>query len=170
MTNIRSAATRNRASYGRDLFWAGIAATLVSGAPSTVYAWLSGGDVLEATRAAGAMLVPANSSPGELVLAAGVVHVTVSFLWAALLVLVLPRRHVVLWAVPAAGLIGLFDLRVVAPLYFPEVAALPLAPQMADHLMWGASLGWVLARRWSVKQEVRQSDGRDARGDQHDLP
>ena len=34
----------------------------------------------------------------------------------------------------------------------PEVADLALGPQMADHLMWGASLGWVLARRRKTRR------------------
>jgi hypothetical protein len=37
--------------------------------------------------------------------------------------------------------IGLLDLRVIAPAFFPSVAALAFWPQMADHLMWGACLG-----------------------------
>jgi hypothetical protein len=134
-------------AYWRDLLAAGWTATLVGGMPSTLYAFATGGDPLEATRAAGAMLIPAGSRTIELVLAAAMVHVCVSFSWAAILVRVLPRRQVVLWASAAAALIGLIDLRVIAPVFFPEVADLPLGPQMADHLMWGASLGWVLARR-----------------------
>ena len=131
-----------------DLLIAGSVAALVSGLPSTLFALATGGDVTEATRAAGAMLIPASSSFRELFLAAAVVHTAVSFFWAAILVLILPRARVMLWASVAALAIGLFDLLVIAPLFFPEVADLSLGPQMADHLMWGASLGWVLARRW----------------------
>ena len=137
---------KNSAYWG-DLLVAGWTATLLGGTPSTLYALATGGDPMEATRAAGAMLIPAGSGTIELVLAAAVVHVCVSFFWAAILVRILPRRRVVLWATATAAIIGLLDLRVIAPVFFPEVAALPLGPQMADHVMWGASLGWVLGRR-----------------------
>ena len=139
-------------AYGRDLLAAGWTATLVGGLPSTLYALATGGDPLEATRAAGAMLLPASSGTVELVLAAAVVHVCVSFFWAAVLVRILPRQHVILCSTAAAAIIGLIDLRVIAPAFFPEVADLALGPQMADHLMWGASLGWVLARRRRIRR------------------
>ena len=141
--------------YYRDVLAAGTTATLVSGIPSTAYAWLSGADPLEATRAAGAMLIPASSPLTQLLVAAAVAHVAISFFWAAILVAVLPRTHIVVSATAAAALIGLIDLCLIAPVLFPEVAALPFVPQMADHLMWGASLGWVLARRSRVAKAVR---------------
>jgi hypothetical protein len=103
---------------------------------------------MEATRAAGAMLILPSSGLAALVLAAAVVHTAVSFFWAAILVFILPRRHVIVWATVAAALIAWLDLRVIAPAFFAEVAALEFGPQVADHLMWGASLGWVLSRRW----------------------
>jgi hypothetical protein len=135
-------------TYWRDLLTAGWTATLLGGIPSTVHAIATGADVTEATRAAGAMLIPASSGVVELFMAAAVVHVAVSFFWAAILVRMLPRKHVLLWATAAAVVIGIIDLRVIAPRFFPEVANLSFGPQMADHLMWGASLGWALARRW----------------------
>jgi hypothetical protein len=109
---------------------------------------VTGGDITEATRAAGAMLISPGTNLGALVLAAAVAHTTISFFWAAILVFILPRRHVIAWATAAAALIAWLDLRVIATAFFPEVAALRFGPQLADHLMWGASLGWVLARRW----------------------
>jgi len=134
-------------AYWRDLLAAGWTATLVGGTPSTLYALATGGDPMEATLAAGGMLLPASAGTTALVVAAAVVHVCVSFFWAAILVRVMPRKQVILWTTTAAALIGLIDLRLIAPVFFPEVADLALGPQMADHLMWGASLGWVLARR-----------------------
>jgi hypothetical protein len=83
----------------------------------------------------------------KLFVAAALVHAAVSFFWAAILFMLLPRRHVVLWAMAAAAAIGILDLRVIAPLFFPGVAALAFWPQMADHLMWGACFGLVLQRR-----------------------
>ena len=137
--------TRNR--YFGDLLLAGTAATLFSGLPSTLYALVRHEDVSEPMRAAGAMLISSGSSLLALFEAAALVHVCVSFFWAALLVWVLPRRHVVPAAVVAALAIGLVDLRVIAPLMFPEVARLALWPQMADHAMWGVCLGLALAWR-----------------------
>lgn len=133
--------------YLGDLLLAGAAATLFSGLPSTLYAYARHEDISEATRAAGAMLVSPASSMLQLFEAAAAVHVAVSFFWAAIVVRFLPRRHVVAGAVAAAIAIGLFDLRVVAPLMFPEVARLAFWPQMADHVMWGLCLGLALAWR-----------------------
>jgi hypothetical protein len=134
-------------SYLADLLVSGAAATLSSGLPSTLYAIAMREDVSAATRAAGAMLLGAGASFAELFLAAALVHVLVSFFWAAILVALLPRRYTIMWAIVAAALIGVLDLAVIAPLFFPEVAALPFPQQMADHLMWGASLGIALALR-----------------------
>lgn len=128
-----------RASH--ELLWAWLAATLLSGLPSTGWAFLTGGDPLEATRAAGAMLLPREIETPPLLLAAALVHSLVSLFWALVLWLALPRRHVVLSALTASAAIAVLDLRVIAPAFFPEVAALEFWPQFADHLAWGASYG-----------------------------
>jgi len=127
----------------RAFFLAWLAATALSGIPSTLYALLTGRDPLEATRAAAAML----PLSGHLLVDAALVHGGVSVFWAALLFALLPRRSVVLWALTAAAAIGMLDLRIIAPRFFPEVAALEFWPQMADHLMWGLCFGGVLAMR-----------------------
>lgn len=127
-----------------DLAWAWLAATVLSGTPSTLWAWATGGDLGEATWAAGAMLIPASSPHLALFMAAGFVHASVSAFWTLVAARVLPRRHVFGWALPLAAAIGLLDLRVIAPALFPSVAALAFWPQMADHLMWGACLGGAL--------------------------
>ncbi|HYC48201.1 MAG TPA: hypothetical protein VED01_22230 [Burkholderiales bacterium] len=144
---------------GSDLLYAWIAATLLSGIPSTVHALVTGGDPLEATRAAGAMLAPAQSALPKLLLAAALVHATVSLFWAAVLLAVLPRRHVVLWAILAAALIGVLDLRIIAPVFFPEVAALSFWPQFADHVMWGACIGVTLAFRYKRRETGVRDQG-----------
>lgn len=131
----------------RDWLFAGGAATLLSGIPSTLWALLSGNDVTEATRAAGAMILPDETRLVRLFLAATVVHVVVSFFWAAVLIWLLPRRHVTAYATAAALLIGVIDLRLIAPIFFPAVAALEFWPQMADHAMWGITFGAALAYR-----------------------
>ena len=143
--------------YFGDLFLAGAAATLFSGLPSTLYAFDRLQDISEAKRAAGAMLISPGSSMLELFEAAAIVHVCVSFFWAAILVRWMPRRHVVLFAVAAAIAIGLLDLRVIAPLMFPEVAKLAFWPQMADHVMWGLALGLGLAWRRRKPRGPRMS-------------
>jgi hypothetical protein len=138
----------DRGSVLLDWLIAGSVATALSGIPSTLYGVLTGADVAEPTRAAGAMLIAANSSDPQLFIAAAVVHIAVSFFWAAVLILILPRTFVVSGCVLAALLIGMLDLRVIAPNFYPEVARLPFLPQMADHLMWGACLGLMLRHRW----------------------
>jgi hypothetical protein len=131
----------------RDLFTAWLAATVFSGAPSTLYAFVSGADPLEATRAAGAMIAPAGAGTPTLVAAAALVHPAVSLFWAAVFSALLPRRHAALWAVAGSVVVALLDLRLIAPPFFPAVAALPLWPQFADHVMWGALLGGTLQFR-----------------------
>jgi hypothetical protein len=124
-------------------------ATLFSGLPSTLYALLTGDDPTQATRAAGAMLLRAEeASFGKLFLAAAVVHASVSLFWAWLLWLALPLRHATPWALLASAAIAVLDLRMIAPAFFPEVAALAFWPQFADHLMWGACVGLILQYRW----------------------
>ena len=127
----------------RAVALAWLAATLFSGAPSTLYAIATGGDPLEATFAAGRMLGDARSPFGLFAVAAAV-HCTVSAFWALFAACVLPRGHTMPWAIALAAAIGLLDLELIAPWLFPSVAALPFWPQMADHLMWGACLGGVL--------------------------
>jgi len=132
----------------RELLYAWLLATLLSGIPSTVYALLTGGDPLEATQAAAAMLLRSESSLIKLLLAATLVHASVSLFWSIVLWLALPRRRTMLWALLASAAIALVDLRVIAPAFFPEVAALAFWPQFTDHLMWGAcySVGLSLGR------------------------
>ncbi|HEX6362402.1 MAG TPA: hypothetical protein VFZ93_05575 [Albitalea sp.] len=138
--------TRPARTARRALFDAWLVATVFSGAPSTVHALLVGADPLEATLAAGRMLLPHETAALPLVAAAAVVHPAVSAFWAVVFARLLPARHTVAWSVAGALAVGLLDLRVIAPALFPDVAALPFGPQMADHAMWGALLG--LAWRW----------------------
>ena len=85
----------------RDLLYAWLAATVLSGIPSTLFAVATGADPLEATRAAGAMVARPDS-----IVAAGAVHFAVSLFWASVLWLVLPRRHTTVWALAAAAAIA----------------------------------------------------------------
>jgi hypothetical protein len=139
----------------RDLLVAWAAATLFSGLPSTLHALATGADVLEATRAAGAMLVGPDRTLAALIAAAALVHPAISLFWTWIFGRLLPRRRVAPWAVLGSAAVAVLDLRVIAPPLFPTVAALPFWPQFVDHLMWGACLGLTL--------QVRQS--RRARAD-----
>ena len=130
----------------RDTVVAGTCAALLSGIPSTLYAWITGGDVMEATRAAGAMLIPPMSTDAELFIAATFVHVGVSLFWTLVLVPLLPQRHTLIWAIVALACIAVLDLRVIG-LLFPEIFALSFWPQFADHIAFGAVLGSVLVYR-----------------------
>ena len=127
----------------RALAAAWLVATVFSGAPSTIHALATGGDPLEATFAAGRMLID-SPSPWRLFAAAALVHGSVSAFWALVAGWLLPRRHTAAWAIAFAAGIGLLDLLVIAPAWFPHLTALAFWPQMADHLMWGACLGGTL--------------------------
>ncbi|MFL6572351.1 MAG: hypothetical protein ACJ8G4_11400, partial [Burkholderiales bacterium] len=74
----------------RAFIYAWLAATLLSGIPSTLYAYFTGQDVGAATRAAAAM-APLS---GELMIDAAMVHAAVSLFWATLLWFTLPRRRI----------------------------------------------------------------------------
>jgi hypothetical protein len=143
-----------------DVLWAWLVATLLSGLPSTLHALATGADAWEATRAAGAMLIASDSPLPRLVAAAAIVHGAVSLLWASIATLVLPRRGTVLAALALAAAIAVLDLRVIAPILFPEVARLPFWPQFADHLMWGACVGVTLRCRWRKKDHRTPSEVR----------
>jgi hypothetical protein len=112
--------------------------------------------MMEATRAAGAMLIPMSSPTVALLVAAALVHSSVSFFWAAVLTWILPRKRVFLWAVVAAVGIAILDLRVIARLLFPAVYALDFWPQFADHLAWGAVVGTAL--HWRIHRRARSRE------------
>jgi len=129
-----------------DALAAGVVAAAVSGAPSTLWALATGGDPAEATLAAGTVLLPDETRRARLLAAAVPLHLTLSLSWAVVLERVLPRgRELSAGAVAGLG-IGILDLGVAAHL-FPRLRALPLLPQLADHLAYGATVGLVLARR-----------------------
>jgi hypothetical protein len=112
--------------------------------PSTAHALARRRDLLEATRAAGSLLLPRETRTLPLVAAAVPVHVTLSLGWA----LVLERLGVRgAGRGAAAGLaIAAVDL-VALGRRFPRIRALPLTPQLADHVLYGTIVGTVLARR-----------------------
>jgi hypothetical protein len=111
---------------------AGFVAALLGGVPSTVDALVRGDDPLESTRAIGTIVTSSNKD-STLLLAAVPVHLGISMFWAAVIARLLPaRRRLLLGALTGAG-IAVFDLRVLGR-SFPRIRALPLAPQIADHI------------------------------------
>jgi hypothetical protein len=122
---------------------AGAVAGVVSGAPSTLHALVTQGDPLEATVAAGSILLRGETRRGVLVLAAVPVHAALSLGWGVALAAVLPRRNPELWGAVAGLAIAALDLGVVGR-KLPKIAALPVAPQVLDHLAFGACVGAVL--------------------------
>ena len=116
-------------------------AAVLSAAPSTVHALATGRDPLEATSAAGTVLLPGETRRPRLLAAAVPLHLALSLGWTVVL-----DRAGVRGAArgAAAGLaIAALDLGVAARL-FPRVSALPLLPQLADHAAFGAVAGRLL--------------------------
>ena len=132
------------AAGSRSALAAGGVAALVSGLPSTVWALATGRDPLEATKAAGSILLPRETRTLPLLLAAVPVHLALSLGWALAL-----EKGRVRGTVPGtmAGLaIAALDLGAIGR-RFPRIRALPVAPQVADHVAYGAVVGTLLARR-----------------------
>ena len=60
----------------------------------------------------------------------------------------LPRRHTLSWSAAAGLAIAALDLGVIGRRY-PRIRALPLAPQVLDHLAYASTVACVLSRRRS---------------------
>ena len=127
-----------------DALAAGAWAAVLSGVPSTLHALATGRDPLEATKAAGSILLPGERRTLPLVAAAVPVHLALSLGWALVLARLGVRGPL---SGAAAGLaIAALDLGV-AGRAVPRVQALPLGPQLLDHAAFGAIVGARLARR-----------------------
>jgi hypothetical protein len=122
---------------------AGVAGALLGGVPSTLWAVARGDDPLEATLAAGSLPLPHETRRSRLLAAALPVHFTLSLGWACALERVF-RRGVVAGAVAGLGIAAL-DLGVAGRM-FPRVRALPVLPQLADHVAYGATVAYVVGR------------------------
>ena len=129
----------------RDALRAGLIAAVVSGAPSTIHALATGRDLLEATYAAGSLLLPGERRRRVLLAAAIPVHLGISVGWAVLLAAVLPRRRTVLAGAAAGLAIAALDLGIVGR-RFERIRALPVGPQLADHIAYGAVVGAALRK------------------------
>lgn len=136
----------------RAILLAGAVAGVLSGAPSTVHALFTGRDPLAAARAAGNLLLPADAAPGALLIAGGLAHGVVSLGWATVLAMAVRRTsRPVAVGLAAGAAIAALDLGLLAHgpagRRWPLIRALPVGPQIADHLAFGAIAGAVLARR-----------------------
>ena len=133
----------------RDGLAAGAVAAVLSGIPSTVHALATGKDPLEATLAAGTILLPGETRPERLLAAAVPVHLALSLGWGVVLARVLPRRPSLAAGAVAGLAIAALDLGV-AGRRLPHVRALPLGAQVADHVAYGIVVAAVLRSRASV--------------------
>ena len=129
-----------------DAVVAGAVAAVLSGVPSTAHALATGINPLEASLAAGTLLLPREERASRLLPAAIVAHGALSLGWALVLAATLPRRRTVAWSVAGGLAIAALDLGVVGRRY-PRIRALALAPQVLDHVAFGATVGCVVTRR-----------------------
>ena len=125
---------------------AGAVAAVVSGAPSTGYSVVARRNPLEATLAAGSVLLPRETRRGRLIAAAVPVHVGVSLAWGLVLTRLLPRGAGAGAGAVAGLAIAALDLGVGGRL-FPGILELPRGPQFADHALFGATVAAVGSRR-----------------------
>jgi hypothetical protein len=125
---------------------AGAVAAVLSGAPSTLHALATRSSLLEATLAAGTLLRPTETRPIPLLAAALPAHIGLSLGWAVVLAHALPERHTAAAGAAAGLAIAALDLGVIGR-RFPRIRALPVAPQIGDHLAYGAVAGAVIAKR-----------------------
>ncbi|MGI8729351.1 MAG: hypothetical protein ACR2LK_05080 [Solirubrobacteraceae bacterium] len=131
-----------------DALHAGAIAYVISGVPSTTHALLHRENPLEASLAAGTLLLGDEQRISRLLPAALAVHGALSLGWAVVLAAGLPRRRTLAWSVPAGLAIAALDLGVVGRRY-ARIRALAMAPQVLDHLAYAATVGWVISRRRS---------------------
>ena len=124
---------------------AGAVAGALSGVPSTVHAVATGRSPFDALKAAGTLLLADDAPPSAQAAAGVVAHSAISLGWGVVLAVVLPRRRTVAWGALAGLVIAGLDLGVLARRW-PRIRALPRAPQVADHVAFGALVGAVVSR------------------------
>jgi hypothetical protein len=124
---------------------AGMVAGVLSGAPSTVLAVATGRSPFDAVQAAGTLLLPDDAEPASLTAAGVAAHGAISLGWGVVLTALLPRRRTVVWGALAGLVIAGIDLGVLGRRW-PRIRALPAAPQVADHVAFGALVGAVVSR------------------------
>jgi hypothetical protein len=124
---------------------AGAVAAVLSGAPSTLCALATGRSPFDAVEAAGTLLLPDDAPPSARAAAGLIAHGAISLGWGVVLAAVLPRRRTVVWGALAGLAIAGLDLGVLGRPW-PRIGALPTAPQVADHVAFGALVGAVVSR------------------------
>jgi hypothetical protein len=124
---------------------AALVAAAVSGIPSTTHALATGGDPLQATRAAGALVVGERAPRRAQILAAAPVHLAVSLLWTVVLARTLPPARRPGYGAAGGLAIAALDLGVIGRRN-PAIRRLPLIPQLADHALFGAVVGALTGR------------------------
>jgi hypothetical protein len=145
---------RARQAFFSDGLRAGVPAALLSGLPSTIHALLLGRDPLEASAAAGSILLPGEQRRGRLLLAAVPAHLLLSAVWAVGIAFLLPRRRPLVEGTFAGLAIAAFDLGVVG-CRFPRIRALRPVPQIADHVAFGIIVAAALARPGDSRPSTR---------------
>src|SRR4051794_30501838 len=135
-----------------DALVSGSLAAVVSGVPSTVHAVWRRSDPLEGALAAGTLVLPHENRRARLLLAATAAHAALSIGWASLLAAYLPSRATVRWSIVAGLAIAALDLGLIGR-RFERIRALPLLPQVADHLAFSMTVGAVVRRRRALRVE-----------------
>jgi hypothetical protein len=132
----------------RRVIQATAAAAALSGAPSTLVAFCRQRDfqsvvayVRDATCAVGTLVPPGR--PGFI--RGALVHVGISVLCGEGLARTVPESRSVIWGAGAGLAIGVINVGVIGR-RFPEIAALPLVPQLADNVAFGAVFAFVVDR------------------------
>ena len=134
---------------------AALIAAAVSGVPSTLWSLARGRDPLEATLAAGALLLPNETRRGRLIGAASLVHLTLSLGWGVLLARALPRDRRLACGMVAGLGIAAVDFGVahaVGSRRFDAIRLLPLVPQLADHVAFAVTAATLSDCRPTVGQ------------------
>ena len=129
-----------------DALPAGAAGAILSAVPSTTVTLLRRESLLDGATAAGSILLPGERRTLPLLAAAVPVHLALSFGWAAVMSVALPRRATVPGAVAGGLAIAALDLELIARA-FPRIRELPQGRQWADHVAYGLAVGAVLRRQ-----------------------
>jgi hypothetical protein len=125
---------------------AGLGGAVVGAVPSTFHALLTGRDLREATVAAGSIVLPRERREFRLLVLGAGVHVVVSVAWGVTFAAVLPRRRTARAGAVAGLAVAAVDLGLVGR-HVDRIAALPLLPQLSDHVVYGTTVGVVLRRQ-----------------------
>ncbi|MGH2733089.1 MAG: hypothetical protein ACRDJG_09170 [Actinomycetota bacterium] len=133
-------------SWVCDGLFAGAVGGLVAGIPSTLHGALTGGGILTATRAAGALILPKSRSKALLSVAGAAAHSVISLGWGVAMAGGLRTGAGPMTGAAAGLAIAALDLGVVGR-RIPAIRRLPVVPQILDHLVYGAAVGAALRSR-----------------------